>query len=88
MRALDHPKKFISIEPICDFDLDEMLSWMEEIKPDIIEVGADNYHNDLPEPPWEKVEKLLAGLKTICPTVVEKDGLDRLCNGKSVTGSL
>jgi len=78
MRALDHPKKFISIEPICDFDLDEMLQWMEEINPQIIEVGADNYHNNLPEPPWEKVEKLLAHLKANFPTVVEKVGLRRL----------
>ena len=81
MRALDHPKKFISIEPICDFDLAEMLSWMAEINPQIIEVGADNYHNNLPEPPWEKVEQLRDGLKNICPTVVEKVGLERLCNG-------
>ncbi|KKM69471.1 hypothetical protein LCGC14_1450480, partial [marine sediment metagenome] len=33
MRALTHPKKFLSIEPICDFDLDEMLSWIKEIAP-------------------------------------------------------
>lgn len=78
MRALDYAKKFISIEPICDFDLDEMLSWMAEIKPEIIEVGADNYHNGLPEPPWDKVEKLLGSLKANFPTVVEKVGLKRL----------
>ncbi len=78
MRALDHPKKFISIEPVCDFDLDEMLSWITEIHPQIIEVGADNYHNSLPEPPWEKVDKLLEGLENICPTVVRKVGLERL----------
>jgi len=81
MRALDHPKKFISIEPVCDFDLDEMLSWMAEINPQIIEVGADNYHNDLPEPPWDKVERLIKGLEDICPTVVRKVGLERLRNG-------
>lgn len=78
MRALDHPKKFISIEPVCDFNLDTMLSWMAEIKPSIVEVGADNYHNDLPEPPWDKVEKLIKGLEDICPTVVRKVGLERL----------
>jgi len=78
MRELVHPKKFISIEPVCDFDLDEMLFWMAQIKPQIIEVGADNYHNDLPEPPWEKVEKLLEGLRAICPNVIEKVGLRRL----------
>ncbi len=78
MRALTHPKKFLSIEPICDFDLDEMLSWIKEIAPQIIEVGADNYHNSLTEPPWEKVEQLLEGLENICPTVVRKVGLERL----------
>ena len=78
MRALDHPKKFISIEPICDFDLGEMLTWMEEIKPSIVEVGADNYRNNLPEPKWYKVQSLLNGLRNICPTVVEKSGLHRL----------
>ena len=81
MRALNHPKKFISIEPVCDFDLDMMLFWMAEIKPSIVEVGADNYHNNLPEPPWEKVEKLISGLEMFCPTVVKKRGLERLCNG-------
>ncbi|KKM06661.1 hypothetical protein LCGC14_1741740 [marine sediment metagenome] len=78
MRALDHPKKFLSIEPVCDFDLDEMLSWIAKIDPQIIEVGADNYHNGLPEPPWEKVDKLLTSLKANFPTVVEKVGLGRL----------
>lgn len=78
MRALNHPKKFISIEPVCDFDLDVMLSWISEIDPQIIEVGADNYKNGLPEPPWEKVEELLTNLHVDFPTVVEKVGLERL----------
>jgi len=88
MRALTHPKKFLSIEPICNFDLDEMLSWIQEIAPQIIEVGADNYNNSLPEPPWEKVEKLLTSLKSNFPTVVEKVGLERIReqrHGLSVT---
>jgi len=83
MCYLEHPKKFISIEPVCDFDLDTMLSWMAQINPEIIEVGADNYHNNLPEPPWGKVERLLNHLKSICPTVVEKVGLHRL-EGKCI----
>ena len=78
MFTLTHPKKFISIEPICDFDLETMLQWMARIKPAIIEVGADNYGHELPEPPWEKVELLLKGLREICPMVVEKTGLERL----------
>ena len=85
MSALSYPKKFLSIEPICDFDLDVMLSWILEIKPDIIEVGADNYHNNLPEPPWDKVKQLLSSLRESIPTVIEKVGLENLCNRKSVT---
>ena len=89
MRALDHPKKFISIEPICDFHLRTLVAWMKEIGPEIIEIGADNYHNNLPEPkseksgaraPW-KVNWLLEDLREFCPTVVEKVGLERLKGG-------
>ena len=78
MIAVDHQKKFVSIEPIMDFDLTELTSWMYQIRPEIIEVGADNYHNNLPEPPRSKVEQLLGKLREICPNVVEKEGLERL----------
>lgn len=78
LKDYPHPHKFLSIEPIMDFDLDTLLTWVVKLRPAIIEVGADNYHNHLPEPPWKKVEKLLTGLRTICPTVIEKDGLERL----------
>lgn len=73
-----HPHKFLSIEPIMDFDLNVMTVWIDALKPQIIEVGADNYHNHLPEPPWEKVEALLERLRAICPIVMEKEGLERL----------
>lgn len=75
---LDHPHNFISIEPIMDFDLEILLRWMRTIRPEIIEVGADNYHNHLPEPPALKLRILLDHLKHICPKVIEKDGLSRL----------
>lgn len=77
-----HPHKLLSIEPIMDFDLDVLTRWLTNIKPEIIEVGADNYHNHLPEPPWEKVERLLNNLRQFCPNVIEKDGLQRLKGGK------
>ena len=64
-----------------DFDLAELGEWVAEIQPSIIEVGADNYHNHLPEPPWWKVERLLENLRGICATVVEKKGLERLKGG-------
>ncbi len=78
---LRHARKFVSIEPVIDFDQDVMSQWLKEIKPDIVEIGADNYHNHLPEPPWEKIEKLLETLRGFVPRVVEKDGLERLKGG-------
>lgn len=78
---IPHDRKFLSIEPIMDFDLEPLISWVRIIKPEIVEVGADNYHNNLPEPPWWKVEGLLKKLREICPRVEEKEGLERLKGG-------
>lgn len=78
MMGLYHQKKFVSIEPIMDFDVMQMVWWIEDIEPEIIEVGADNYHNNLPEPEIGKVSALLYHLRKICPTVIEKQGLERL----------
>lgn len=78
MAALESDHKFISIEPIMDFDLDVFVEWIRDIQPEIVEVGADNYHNNLPEPSPEKVRALLEALKGFVPTVIEKDGLKRL----------
>ena len=76
-----HPHKFVSIEPIMDFEPKYFLYMIENIKPEIIEVGADNYHNHLPEPNPFKLDFLLTALRTICPTVIEKSGLERLKEG-------
>lgn len=89
MMGLQHCHKFISIEPLVNFHLATMVNWMREIRPEIIEVGPDNYHNNLPEPhgvmpeqkaPW-KVKWLLEELREFCPNVVEKKGLERLKKG-------
>ena len=78
MKELTHPHKFLSLEPIMDFDLDILLSWIYDINPEIVEVGADNYHNNLPEPSWSKVTQLMGKLRASGITVIEKDGLERL----------
>jgi hypothetical protein len=78
LRIIQHPHKFVSIEPVMDLDTDKLVLWLYRIQPEIIEVGADNYHNHLPEPQPEQLEGLLAALRSFCPTVIEKDGLERL----------
>jgi len=78
LQCYDHKTKFLSIEPIMDFGLYKLLYLITGIQPDIIEVGADNYHHHLPEPSPEKLLKFLNNLRQICPRVIEKDGLERL----------
>jgi len=73
-----HPHKMVSIEPIMDFDPATLLCWIDDLQPEIVEVGADNYKNSLPEPDGEKLDELLARLRQIVPIVIEKDGLDRI----------
>ena len=63
MRDLDWPLKFISIEPIMDFDLDVFTKWIEEINPFMAYVGYDNYNNKLPEPPLGKTLELIKRLE-------------------------
>jgi len=62
MKTLKWDKKFISIEPILDFDLKIFIKWMEEIDPIIIYIGYDNYNNRLPEPKLTKTLKLIENL--------------------------
>ncbi len=82
MRDLQHDKKFISMEPILSFDLGTLLGWMKQVKPCIIEVGADNYHHKLPEPESWILRRFIEDLRAFCPNVIEKNGLDRLLKGE------
>ncbi len=76
--SLIYGRKFLSIEPIMDFDLNSFIQWVINIKPEIVEIGADNYHNNLPEPGPDKLAQFLVELRDYVPTVIEKPGLERL----------
>ena len=71
-------KRFISIEPIMDFDKTTFIVRLKELSPTIIEIGADTCGADLPEPSPEKVHWLIETLKEFVPHVVVKDNLKRL----------
>ena len=58
-RDLDWPKKHISIEPIMDFQLKEFYRWIEDINPEIVSIGYDNYNCGLTEPNSEKFYSLI-----------------------------
>jgi len=71
-------RKFVTIEPILQFDLDEMLDMIVPIKPEFVNIGCDSKSHNLVEPTWDEVMALIAGLKKEGIEVREKSNLDRL----------
>jgi len=78
MQELVYPK-MISIEPIMDFDLDDMVRWIQESNPEFVSIGADSGNNHLPEPSADKVKALIEGIRDFTGVKV-KDNLKRLLN--------
>jgi DNA repair photolyase len=62
MIDLQYDRKFISIEPIMDFDLEIFVKWIEDIAPIQVSVGYDNYSNRLPEPSLSNTRQLIERL--------------------------
>lgn len=60
---VNHNRKFITIEPILEFDLDILVYWIKMIKPKRVYVGYDTKNNKLPEPLLDKTMKLIDELK-------------------------
>lgn len=70
--------KFITIEPIMQFDLDIFSEWITEINPKFINIGADSKNSGLPEPTWEEVQALIDKLRDNGIEVRQKSNLERL----------
>ncbi len=68
---------YVTIEPIMDFDLEEMVELIKKCNPQQVNIGADSGNNHLPEPPKEKIFKLIEALSSFT-TVKQKDNLKRL----------
>lgn len=70
-------KTQVTIEPIMDFDLEELIALIEYCHPEKVNIGADSKSNHLPEPSKEKLLALIYELKKF--TVIdEKRNLTRL----------
>jgi DNA repair photolyase len=66
-------RTFISVEPIMEFDRDELLPVLSLLRPsDGVAVGYDNYGNGLPEPSLANTMDLIASLRARRITVFEK----------------
>jgi len=70
--------KFLTIEPIMDFDLHVLVALVASARPDFVNIGADSKRHNLPEPTWGKVMDLVEGLEAASITVRKKVNLDRL----------
>lgn len=68
----------VTIEPIIDFTLSRMVSWIETIMPEWVNIGANTNHKvKLPEPSPEKLKSLIEELKRITDVKLKKN-LNRL----------
>ncbi|KAA6335034.1 hypothetical protein EZS27_016697 [termite gut metagenome] len=70
-------KTYVTIEPIIDFDLDELVELIKQCYPVQVNIGADTGRNNLPEPSKEKVLKLIEILSEFTH-VNKKPNLNRL----------
>jgi DNA repair photolyase len=67
----------VTIEPILDFDLDEFVDMIRSTNAVSIYIGADSGHNNLHEPPKEKIFELISELEKFT-LVKQKSNLKRL----------
>ena len=63
---------FVTIEPIIDFDLEEMVALIKMCNPMQVNIGADSKESNLPEPDKNKIQALIKKLRTF--TKVELKG--------------
>ena len=74
-------KRFLTIEPVMRFSLEQFSKWIAEIKPDFINLGANSKELvglTLVEPTVEEVMALVAELHTKGVELREKGNLERL----------
>lgn len=71
-------KKFVTIEPVLDFDPVILAKMIGTINPWFVNLGADSKGHDLPEPSIEKIEALVEEFKKYKVELREKHNLDRL----------
>jgi protein gp37 len=70
-------ERMITLEPLCDFDLDELMGIVLRCNPKWVNIGADSKKHNLPEPSKEKIEALITELKKVTEVRI-KPNLNRL----------
>ncbi len=70
--------KFVTIEPVMDFDVDILAGWIAKINPKFLNLGADSKNHNLPEPTVDKIYMFADKLKEYGIELREKHNLSRL----------
>lgn len=78
MQAIAYRNLFLTIEPILDFDLEELAAAVIQIRPEFVNIGADSKGHHLPEPTIEKIMVLVERLTSHGIEIREKHNLQRL----------
>jgi hypothetical protein len=77
MNNFDCYRRFVTIEPIMDFDLSPLVELVKRCEPEQVNIGADSGNNHLPEPSAEKVLALIEELGKFT-VLARKTNLSRL----------
>ena len=68
-------QKYVTIEPIMDFDHDVMVAWIKEVRPEFVYIGynsLDSKNKHLPEPTINKTKMLIASLEEVTEVRLKK----------------
>lgn len=79
-------KTFLSLEPIADFSLTTMKRWINNIQPEAIEIGKENYSHHTEPPPDRKLLDLIGWLEKKGYIYLLKENLDYLSLPRTVIG--
>ncbi len=82
MKNLWEFRRFVTIEPILDFDLDPFVEIIKACEPHQVNIGADSGNNNLPEPTIEKIRTLVDRISKFT-VVSNKRNLERLTKGET-----
>jgi hypothetical protein len=77
MQRLTKFDRFVTVEPIIDFDLVPLVELIKRCEPKQVNIGADSGHNNLPEPSADKVLALIEELGKFT-TIARKTNLARI----------
>lgn len=78
MNCLTGQRRFLTLEPIMDFDVDILADWIRRIRPEFVNVGADSHKSGLLEPSAIKIRDLILLIQGCGIEVRQKSNLGRL----------